>query len=111
ALATRSPPLLFFAEGTFRDEAGLQAFRLGAFRLAARLGLPVVPVAIAGSRAVLPGARWRARRGALAVTICAPVAPAGTGWHEVLALRDRVRAAILAHCGEPDATAVESEVR
>lgn len=111
AFATRPPPLLFFAEGTFRDEPGLQAFRLGAFRIAARLGLPLVPVAIAGSRTVLRGAHWRARRGPLAVTVCAPIDPAGEDWNAVLALRDEVRAAILAHCGEPDASATGTEDR
>lgn len=97
-------PLLFFAEGTFSARPGLQAFRLGAFQAAARQGLPVVPVALAGTRALLPDGSWRPRRGALTVTICAPHAPAGEDWHDLLALRDAVRADILAHCGEDDAT-------
>ena len=97
-------PLLFFAEGTFNARPGLQAFRLGAFQAAARQGLPVVPVALAGTRAVLPDGSWRPRPGPLAVTICAPHQPAGEDWHDLLALRDAVRADILAHCGEDDAT-------
>ena len=97
-------PLLFFAEGTFSARPGLQAFRLGAFQAAARQGLPVVPVALAGTRALLPDGSWRPRPGALTVTICAPRTPAGADWHDLLALRDAVRADILAHCGEDDAT-------
>ncbi|WP_345793834.1 AMP-binding protein [Thauera sp. JM12B12] len=97
-------PLLFFAEGTFSARPGLQAFRLGAFQSAARQGLPVVPVALAGTRAVLPDGSWQPRPGALTVTICAPHAPAGEDWHDLLALRDAVRADILTHCGEDDAT-------
>ena len=97
-------PLLFFAEGTFSARPGLQAFRLGAFQAAARQGLPVVPVALAGTRALLPDGSWRPRPGPLTVTICAPHAPAGEDWHDLLALRDAVRADVLAHCGEDDAT-------
>ena len=97
-------PLLFFAEGTFSARPGLQAFRLGAFQAAARQGLAVVPVALAGTRTVLPDGSWRPRPGPLAVTICAPQQPAGEDWHALLALRDAVRADILVHCGEDDAT-------
>lgn len=97
-------PLLFFAEGTFSARPGLQAFRLGAFQAAARQRLPVVPVALAGTRAVLPADSWRPRPGPLAVTLCAPHQPDGEDWHDLLALRDAVRADILAHCGEDDAT-------
>ena len=97
-------PLLFFAEGTFSARPGLQAFRLGAFQAAARQGLAVVPVALAGTRTVLPDGSWRPRPGPLAVTICAPHQPAGEDWHDLLALRDAVRADILVHCGEDDAT-------
>ncbi|MFU2488602.1 AMP-binding protein [Thauera sp. WH-1] len=96
-------PLLFFAEGTFGPREGLQAFRLGAFQTAARQGLPVVPVALAGTRSVLRDRSWWPRRGPLAVTVCPPVHPAGEDWHDLLALRDTVRAQVLAHCGERDA--------
>ena len=96
------PPLLFFAEGTFTPRAGLQPFRLGAFKVASQNGLPVVPVAITGTRDLLPAGSWRPRRSALCVTVCPPITPGGEDWHCVLALRDSVRGAILAHCGEPD---------
>jgi hypothetical protein len=36
------------------------------------------------------------------VTIGAPVAPDGADWAATLRLRDRARAEILQHCGEPD---------
>ncbi len=103
ARAGEGLPLLFFAEGTFGPREGLQAFRLGAFQVAARQGLPVVPVALAGTRAVLRDRSWWPRRGALAVTVCAPVEPRGDDWHDLLALRDDVRTRILTHCGEHDA--------
>jgi hypothetical protein len=34
--------------------------------------------------------------------VCAPIDPDGEDWAAALRLRDRVRAAILKHCGEPD---------
>ncbi|MNE43102.1 hypothetical protein D3C80_1372620 [compost metagenome] len=104
ALASDSPPLLFFAEGTFGAQPGLRTFRLGAFLIAVQQGLPVVPVALAGSRQVLPDGSWRPRRGPLAVTVCPPLAPEGEDWHAALALREGARSAILAHCGEMDLT-------
>jgi len=35
----------------------------------------------------------------------APVAPDGDDWNAAVRLRDRVRADILRHCGEPDLAA------
>ncbi|MCQ4347139.1 AMP-binding protein [Pseudomonas stutzeri] len=101
-LAEGESALLFFAEGTFGPQPGLRPFRLGAFLIAVRQQLPVLPVALAGSRQVLPDGSWRPRRGPLTVTLCAPLAPEGDDWHAALALRDRTREAILAHCGESD---------
>jgi len=95
--------LVFFAEGTFRDAPGLLPFRMGAFLAAARAGVPVVPVTLRGTRALLPGQRRWPRRSPLAVTIHPPLRPAGADWQAALALRDAARAAILAQLGEPDA--------
>jgi len=36
------------------------------------------------------------------VTIGAPIAPEGSDWNAAVRLRDRVRAEVLQHCGEPD---------
>ncbi|MCC6077416.1 AMP-binding protein [Pseudomonas sp. GCM10022188] len=102
AQARGSAPLLIFAEGTIGAQPGLRPFRLGAFHIAVQRNLQVVPVALAGTRQVLPDGSWRPRRGPLAVTVCAPLAPTGADWHAALALREQARSAILAHCGEAD---------
>ncbi|MDP1524346.1 MAG: lysophospholipid acyltransferase family protein [Rhodocyclaceae bacterium] len=95
--------LVFFPEGTFRDLPGLLPFRMGAFLAAARAGVPVVPVTLAGTRALLPGdCRWP-RHSPLTVTVHPALRPAGADWAAALALRDAARARILAHLGEPDA--------
>ncbi|MBI3574375.1 MAG: AMP-binding protein [Gammaproteobacteria bacterium] len=94
--------LLFFPEGTFTRRPGLQAFHLGAFVAAAETGLPVVPVALRGTRSILRDGSWFPRRGAVMLTIGAPLTPASTDWQAALKLRDAARDHILRHCGEPD---------
>jgi acyl carrier protein len=93
---------IFFAEGTFTRAAGLLPFRMGAFVVAAQTGVPLVPVTIRGARSVLRDGSWFARRGAIVVTVGAPLAPQGTDWNAAVALRDAARAEILRQCGEPD---------
>ncbi len=102
-------PLLFFAEGTFTRMPGLLPFRMGAFQAAVDQGIPVVPVAIRGSRSILRSGSWFPRAGKVSVTIGPPLEPAagdaddGKGqWRAALLLRDQARDWILRHCGEPD---------
>jgi 1-acyl-sn-glycerol-3-phosphate acyltransferase len=94
--------LLFFPEGTFDRAPGLRSFRLGAFFVAAETGVPIVPVAIRGTRSMLRGREWFPRRGSIAVTIRPPIHPKGSDWSAAVELRDEVRAEILKYCGEVD---------
>ena len=94
--------LLFFPEGTFGVAPGLRPFRMGAFVAAARAGVEVMPVALRGTRAVLPSGSWRPRRGAVTVSIAAPLRADGTDWRAAVELREQARAAILRDCGEPE---------
>ncbi len=94
---------VLFPEGTFTRAPGLRAFHLGAFAAAAESRRPVVPIALRGTRSVLRDGSWLPRRHAVEVVIHAPLEPRGSGWNEVLRLRDEARRAILAECGEPDA--------
>ena len=93
---------VFFPEGTFDRRPGLRAFRSGAFAVAARAGVPVVPVAIRGARSLLRDDEWFPHPGEVTIVVCSPLAPAGGEWRDVTQLRDAVRAEILKHCGEPD---------
>jgi 1-acyl-sn-glycerol-3-phosphate acyltransferase len=97
-------PLALFPEGTFTRAAGLRPFFLGAFMAAARSGVPVVPVAIRGTRAILRSGQWLPRRGTIVVTIGQPIEPARNTdtFSAAVLLRNQARAAILGHCGEPD---------
>jgi 1-acyl-sn-glycerol-3-phosphate acyltransferase len=92
--------LLVFPEGTFLRPPRLLPFRLGAFKAAVDAGLPVVPIALRGTRRVLPADTFLFRRGPIQVTIGAPVRPEGQGWQEMVRLRDQARSVIAQGCGE-----------
>ncbi|MGQ0656134.1 MAG: AMP-binding protein [Betaproteobacteria bacterium] len=100
--ARKGASLILFPEGTLHRHTGLLPFRSGAFQVAAKAGLPVVPVALRGVRSVLRDGTWFLRRAPVAVTFAPPIAPEGDDWNAAMKLRDQVRAEILKHCGEPD---------
>lgn len=58
-----------FAEGTFKAEPGLLPFKPGAFVGAIRSKVPVVPVAIQGTRGIWPAHTLLLRPGAIQVTV------------------------------------------
>lgn len=90
--------LAVFAEGTFKPEPGLLPFRKGAFLMAARAGVPVVPVAIRGTRRFLGEGRYWLRHSRIVIKVL-PTLPANS---DADALRDEARRAVLNACGEPD---------
>ena len=94
--------LTIFPEGTFKDDPGLLPFKKGAFLLAARAGVPVVPAVIHGTRRLWGGGRKLPRWSKVSVEFLAPHSPTGAEKEQVQALRESVRAAILRRCGEPD---------
>jgi 1-acyl-sn-glycerol-3-phosphate acyltransferase len=91
---------VFFPEGTFRRASGLQAFKLGAFVVAAETAAPLVPVALDGTRSMLRDEARLPQRHAVRVSIGAPIAPIGPGWEHALSLRDAARRAIAARLTE-----------
>jgi 1-acyl-sn-glycerol-3-phosphate acyltransferase len=101
--------LIFFAEGTFTRIPGLRPFHMGAFTVAAEAGVPVIPVAIRGTRSILRSDSWFPHHGSISIDIGAAIdSKAGMHkhnndvWHCALDLRDQSRQFILRHCGEPD---------
>jgi 1-acyl-sn-glycerol-3-phosphate acyltransferase len=102
AAARRGRSLVVFPEGTFGRATGLQPFRMGAFVVAAQAGMPVVPVALRGTRSILRDGSWFPRRGTVTVVIGEPLVPLGGDWAAALTLREATRGHILRWCGEPD---------
>lgn len=101
--------LMFFAEGTFMRMPGLLPFRMGAFETAVKGNLPVVPIAIRGTRSILRAGSWFPRRGMINVFIGPPITPEKVeaetvegDWAAARELHDLTRTWILRHCGEPD---------
>ncbi|MDX1595204.1 MAG: AMP-binding protein, partial [Gammaproteobacteria bacterium] len=92
--------LCVFPEGTFDRAPGIRAFRMGAFVAAARAGVPVVPVALRGTRSVLRSGTWLPRRGAVGLHVGEPLSPEGDTWDDAVALRDASREAIVEATGE-----------
>lgn len=96
--------LAFFPEGTFIARPGVGKFHTGAFVIAARAGLPVVPVVIRGTRHILPSGRVLPRPGRIEVQVLPVVTIPASGGAATIATmtRDQSRARILATLGEPD---------
>jgi 1-acyl-sn-glycerol-3-phosphate acyltransferase len=84
----------FFAEGTRSPDGSLQPFKIGAFATALACGLPILPVALAGTYAIWPKGRLQVRRGVVAVEVGEPISTEGLTFEDRAALRDRVRAAV-----------------
>jgi 1-acyl-sn-glycerol-3-phosphate acyltransferase len=100
ALLAKDELLMIFPEGTFLRPAGLLPFRLGAFKGAVETGRPIVPIALRGTRHILPDGTWLLRHGPIDVTIGAPFRPGAQGWQEMVRLRDAARDEIARGCGE-----------
>ena len=102
-------PLVFFPEGTFTRRPGLMPFHLGAFSVAVEAGVPVIPLALRGTRSMLREGTWFPRRGIISMNLGKPLNPngileenGGDAWKTTVSLRDQARKHILRHLGEPD---------
>ncbi|HEY5706941.1 MAG TPA: AMP-binding protein [Terrimicrobiaceae bacterium] len=94
--------LVVYPEGTFRRAAGLRPFKLGAFLVAARAGVPLLPITIRGMRSILRDGQKVPRPGRVSISIGTPLTCEGEEWNAAIKLRARARAEILRGCGEPD---------
>ena len=94
--------LAFFPEGTFQKDPGVLRFRPGAFVAATRGNMPVVPIAIRGSRDMLPARRLLPRRVPLYIDILPAIAPGDADYASSRGLAEAARQRIIAAVGEPD---------
>ncbi|HEY5012232.1 MAG TPA: AMP-binding protein [Acidimicrobiia bacterium] len=94
--------LVVFPEGHLSRVPGLRAFRLGAFLSAVEAQVPVVPIAVRGTRSLLPPGHRFPRHASVCVDIGAPITTDQPGWSGAVELQQAARAAVLATCGEPD---------
>ena len=89
--------LAVFPEGTRTPDGRLQQFSPGTFKIAIRAGVPIVPVSIRGTYALLPKTTLAPRPGRVDVFIGTPIPTAGLDEKAVPALIARTRAAIERH--------------
>jgi 1-acyl-sn-glycerol-3-phosphate acyltransferase len=96
--------LAFFPEGTFLAQPGLGKFHSGAFTIAARVNLPVVPLVIRGTRYILPSGRFLPRPGRIDIQVLPSIGPLPElkPADAIAQTRDQAHARILAALGEPD---------
>ena len=101
-LAQQGGSLGFFAEGTFRKEPGVSRFRPGAFVAAIKGDMPVVPIAIAGTRTMLPARRVLPHWTPLTINILPAIAPGDDDYIDSRRLADTSRRRVISVLGEPD---------
>ena len=83
--------LLVFPEGGRTQDGNLQEFKDGAAYMAIRAGVPIVPVALIGSRAVLPFGSGSPRSGRVEMKIGDPIPTEGLKMHDRVRLTQDVR--------------------
>jgi 1-acyl-sn-glycerol-3-phosphate acyltransferase len=90
--------VVVFPEGTRSRDGSVHRFKRGSFSLALEAGAPVVPVSLAGVKAVVPRGMTSLRPGRIRVRIAPPVPVAGRTPEDVEALADEVRGIVVAGC-------------
>ena len=88
--------VIILPEGTRSPDGRLLPFRNGAFRMAIERGLPVLPIAVAGTRYAMAKHSLRFRPARAIARVLEPVETAGLSMEDVPELRDRVRDRIAA---------------
>ncbi|MEE2758257.1 MAG: lysophospholipid acyltransferase family protein [Myxococcota bacterium] len=87
-------PIMMFPEGTRSRTDDLLAFKDGAFRLAIQAGVPILPIAVHGTRSALPKSDWRFGRSDAAVIVGQPISTQEYELGSLDELKAKSRAAI-----------------
>jgi 1-acyl-sn-glycerol-3-phosphate acyltransferase len=95
-LMQKKRSLIVFPEGTRSPDGRVGGFRTGIFRLAIESRLPVVPVALRGSRHVMRKNHLTTSPGRVALEVFAPISTDGLTRDEAKALADHVRGIVVA---------------
>ena len=92
--------VVIFPEGTRTRDGRLMPFKKGGFHLAIDSGAAVVPVAIKGSREVMPRGAALIRAGTVTLEVDAPIPTTGLTTSDRDALIEKVRSRVAAMLGE-----------
>ena len=96
SLVRAGESLCAFPEGTRSRNGSVGPFKGGAFQVALQAGVPVVPIAIDGSGAVLPASGFRVRPGTITLHVGEPIHTAGLHAGDRHALAQRAHDAVAA---------------
>ncbi len=103
----KNTPLIIFPEGTFSRIPGLKPFHMGAFTLAVKKELSIIPIAIEGTRSILRDQSWFIHKGEIKLNIGKAITLKKkqkklSQWDKSLILKEKSRNFILKHCKEPN---------
>lgn len=88
--------VMFFPEGTRSRDARIHRFSDGAFRLAIKAQVPILPLAIDGTQDALPKHSWQfGRAEAVKLKVLPPVPTLGLTADDTTMLRERIRQQII----------------
>jgi 1-acyl-sn-glycerol-3-phosphate acyltransferase len=87
-------PLVVFPEGGRSRTGQIQPFLKGAFYIAIKAGVDVVPMALAGTYEVLPMNTFHIKPGPMELVIGDPIPTSGYSLHDIDALAARVQEAV-----------------
>jgi 1-acyl-sn-glycerol-3-phosphate acyltransferase len=99
ALVSQGLSLVIYAEGTRSPDGHVARFKAGSFLLAIQAGLPIVPLSIIGTRAVMPKGRLRTEPAHVTLVVHDPIQPpviAEPTVRDAKALADRVHDVVAA---------------
>ncbi len=91
---TKRVSVMIFPEGTRSRGGDLLPFKDGAFRLAIEAGVPILPIAVAGTRPAMAKGSFQFRPSTAECRVLDPIPTEGMTAADVPALRDRVRQVI-----------------
>jgi len=100
-------PVFVFPEGGRSPDGHFREFKAGTFLLAIKAGVPVIPVTLNRTRAVLKMHSWNLRPGRVEMILHAPIPTEGMHSGDADALCARVRDVIAAAFDEASATAAD----
>jgi 1-acyl-sn-glycerol-3-phosphate acyltransferase len=97
ALVSEGLSLIIYAEGTRSVDGRVAQFKAGSFLLAMQAGLPIVPLAVIGTREVMPKGRLRTEPADVQLVVHDPIAPSRMAHptaRDAKTLADRVHAVV-----------------
>jgi len=89
-LLRKGRSILLFPEGTRSPDDHMLPLKKGGIVLAIQAQVPILPVAVGGTRALMPKGRWHIDRGRTALRIGQPIPTAGLTYED----RDRLNARV-----------------